>query len=77
MSRRLIRLKKLFEPPKMTLMPKARFSQTKIDDFCGRYGLKDLSKRVKNTVAKVEAAKEAAALEELGGAGTTGLGPFY
>ncbi|GAB5033377.1 dna polymerase i [Nannochloropsis oceanica] len=67
MSRRLIRLKKLFEPPSMTLMPRARFSEAKMQAFCAKYGFKTLASRVTSTLAKAEAAKEAAAEE--GGVG--------
>lgn len=81
MSRRLIRLKKLFDPPSMTLMPRAFFPEAKMAAFCERYGLKDLHARVRGTIARAEAAKEAAALEEAAsgpGGGPGGMGGgFY
>jgi DNA polymerase-1 len=77
MSRRLIRLKKLFEPPSMTLMPRARFSEGKLQDFCTRYGFKTLATRVKSTLARAEAAKEAAAEEGVGGRGGPGGPGFF
>lgn len=76
MSRRLIRLKKLFDPPSMSLMPRAFFPEAKMAAFCERYGLKDLHARVRTTVARAEAAKEAAAMEASGGGGGVG-GGFY
>jgi len=77
LSRRLIRLKKLFEPPSMTLMPKARFSEGKLQEFCTRYGFKTLATRVKSTLARAEAAKEAAAEEGIGGRGGPGGPGFF
>lgn len=78
MSRRLIRLKKLFDPPAMSLMPRAFFPEAKMAAFCERYGLRDLHQRVRTTIARAEAAKEAVALEEAsGGSGAGGVGGFY
>ena len=74
LSRRLIRLKKLFEPPSMTLMPKARISEAKVEEFCAKYGFKTLATRVKGTLRRAEAAKEAAAMEDgTGGRGGPGF----
>jgi len=73
LSRRLIRLKKLFEPPSMTMMPKARFSEQRLTDFCTRFGFKTLALRVKSTLARVEAAKDAEAVQD-GNGGREGGG---
>jgi hypothetical protein len=58
-SRRLIRLKKLFDPPEMEQMPRVRFTGERIDGFCERYSLKDLSRRVAATIQRAESAKAA------------------
>jgi hypothetical protein len=76
MSRRLIRLKKLFDPPSMALMPKALFPEAKMAAFCEKHQLRDLYERVKVTIAKAEAAKEAAALDDGSGGGGS-PGGFY
>ncbi len=76
MSRRLIRLKKLFDPPSMALMPKALFPEAKMAAFCERHQLRDLYERVKATIAKAEAAKEAA-LDDGSVGGSGGPGGFY
>lgn len=73
MSRRLIRLKKLFDPPSMALMPRARFPEAKMAAFCEKHQLRDLHERVRTTIARAEAAKEAAALEDGGGSGSGGF----
>lgn len=72
MSRRLIRLKKRFEPPQMTLMPRTKIPEDRVSAFCDKHGLRDLARRVKVQIAKAEStrsAREEAAFEIGGGAG--------
>lgn len=59
MSRRLIHLKKRFDPPKMELMPRSTVAEEKLLAFCEQHALKDLARRVQAQIVKNQAAKDA------------------